>query len=104
MIAKMDGANGHAESGGDDRVPVYSIHNVPITEERTPYINGKNSKLPHAGTHARLALLLRRLLTVNSGCTCKPRSVRGNTSRQHARRLGKEALAPNRPATTLRLL
>ena len=50
MIAKMDQVNGHAECGEDDRVPVYAIHNVPITKERTPYINGKNSNLPHAGT------------------------------------------------------
>jgi len=49
-------------------------------------------------------LLLRRLLTANSGRTCKPRPVRGNTSRQHARRLGKEALTSNCAATTLRLL
>ena len=60
MIAKMDEVNGHAECGEDNRVPVYSIHNVPITEERKPYISSKNSRLQHAGTNKRVALLLLR--------------------------------------------
>jgi len=51
MIAKMEGNNGRAESGGD--VPVYAIDNVPITQERKPYIQGKKSTLPHAGTYTR---------------------------------------------------
>ncbi|CAN9476595.1 unnamed protein product [Alternaria alternata] len=49
----MDQVNGHAECGEDDRVPVYSIYNVPITEERKPYISSKNSRLQHAGTNKR---------------------------------------------------
>jgi hypothetical protein len=57
MIAKMDG---HVERGEDNGVPAYSIHNVPITEERKPYINGKNSSLPHAGTHTQVVPLVLR--------------------------------------------
>jgi hypothetical protein len=57
MIAKMNGVDGHAECGEDNGVPVYSIHNVPITEERKPYINGKSSRLQHAGTHTRRATI-----------------------------------------------
>jgi hypothetical protein len=61
MIADTNGVNGHAGYGEVDKVPVYSIHSVPITEERKPYINDNNSRLPHAGTPKRVELPLRRL-------------------------------------------
>ncbi|EDU41523.1 caleosin domain containing protein [Pyrenophora tritici-repentis Pt-1C-BFP] len=48
MIAKMNGVNEHEECGEQDGIPVHSITNVPVTEERKPYINDKESKLQHA--------------------------------------------------------
>lgn len=44
MIAKIDSA---MESG--DGVPVYAIPEVPVTEERKPWFNDKQSELPHPG-------------------------------------------------------
>ena len=48
MIAKIDDSS--MESGNvEDGVPVYAIPEVPVTAERKPWFNDKQSELPHPG-------------------------------------------------------
>ena len=49
-------------ANGDDGV-VTSIRDVPVTEQREPYINTKGSKLQHAGTCSRIERFLTKILT-----------------------------------------
>jgi hypothetical protein len=47
-MARENGVSEHAAYGDDD-VIVSSIREVPVTEERKPYVQTKRSKLPQPG-------------------------------------------------------
>ena len=79
MIRNMNGTNGHARRGEEDGV-VRAIPNVPVTEERKPYMNSRNSPLQHPGTlHESLSIFFTNCHY--SRCTRESRAVGTNTAR-----------------------
>ena len=85
---------------GDDGV-VRSIRDVPVTEQRKPFINSKRSRLQHTGMFAG-GMISSGFANATRHCSRESRPICRIPPRHQA--LERAALSSDRSATALRLL
>lgn len=104
-VEKMSEASRHSErfvNGKDKDELVRSIHDVPVTEERKPFMSANGSQIEHAGV-CLCFQVCSLAVDMSRYCPCEYRPISRISPRHHTKRLGDEAFPPNSPTTTLRL-